>query len=89
MWDADASPTSNFRYKIANYTGMDSNSFNWSGSVTTFTNVPISNNTAINLFNYSYLSNLAFIHYFVQVPSEEPPGNKTSLTIFTGWSVAS
>ncbi len=77
-------PTSKFRYKINNNTG-EAGAFNWSGSQTMFANIPISNETALALLNYSDNIDSARVDIEITVPSDEPSGFKSSSLLFTGW----
>ncbi len=80
-------PSTNYQYKIDNTT-IEAGSFNYTGSVTSWTNIPNQNNTAINLFNYSTLNDTAEMDIQITVPLDEPPGNLTSNLIITGYYTA-
>ncbi len=80
-------PSTNYQYKIDNTT-IEAGSFNYTGSVTSWTNIPNQNNTAINLFNYSTLNDTAEMDIQITVPLDEPPGNLTSNLILTGYYIA-
>jgi hypothetical protein len=86
LWDTQQGPSSYFRYKIDNFTA-EAGAFNWSGSQTSWSNVPQSNTTVIDFFNYTDATDVAEIDILVTVPPDEGPGNKTSSLVFTGWYV--
>ena len=80
LWDAVGLGTIYFQYAAGNYTG-ETPAFNWSGSTTTFTNVPTSNTTFIDYLNYTNATDLARIHLLIRVPNDEPSGNKSSTLV--------
>jgi len=86
LWDTHPNPSSYFQYKIDNYTGEEG-AFNWSSSVTTWTNIPVSNVTAISWFNYSDPADSARIDIKIAVPLDEPAGEKNSTMQLTGYYV--
>lgn len=86
LWVSKPSPTNNLMYRIDNFTGQEG-AFNWSGSVTTYTAIPIVNNTAIKQLNYT-IKNTANMHIEITVPTDEPAGNKSALLLITGWASA-
>ena len=51
LWNSVPSPTSYFMYKVDNRT--EPYSFNFAGSQTTYSNVPIVNTTFISLLNHT------------------------------------
>jgi hypothetical protein len=84
LWTSKQSPTSYFQYKIDTKAGEES-SFNSGSSQLDWQNVPISNETAISQLNYSDTSDEAEIDFLVQVPLDEPAGDKIAYIVFTGW----
>ena len=82
LWRTQSSPSGYFTYKIANFTGEEG-AFNWAGSVTSFTNVPIVNVTAIDQLNFTNSTDIARIEINVTVPSAEPAGDRSSNLSFT------
>ncbi len=86
LWSTQKNPSSYFKYKIDNLTGQE-NSFNWTASITSWTNAPVGNNTVISFLNYTDATDSAEIDVLVSVPPDEPAGAKTSRLVFTGWYV--
>jgi len=86
LWTSQPAASEYFRYRIDNVTGEE-NSFNWTLSTTTWTNVPTSNNTVINYLNYSDATDSAEIEILVTVPPQESPGTKSSRLVFTGFYI--
>ncbi len=84
LWVTQPSPTSYFRYLIANYTGEEG-AFNWSGSQITWSNVPTSNNTAIDYLNYTDASDVARFDINITVPPDESAGSKGAVLSFIAW----
>ena len=84
LWVTQTSPTTYFRYLIANYTG-EAGAFNWSGSQTTWSNVPTSNNTAVDYLNYTDASDVARFDINVTVPPDESAGSKAAVLSFIAW----
>ena len=72
----------NYRYK-ANTTS-ELNSFNYSGSNTSFINVPLLNGLLLGQFNYTNTADSAIVDIEINVPLDEPGGIKTSTMTFTG-----
>lgn len=83
LWDSEGSPSAFFQYKADNDTS-ELNSFNYTGSTTTFTNVPTSNQTFLQKLNYSDAADQAEIDLRIEVPATEPAGDKSSTILFTG-----
>jgi len=83
LFVSSASPTNNFQYLIRNTT---KNCFVSTGTQTTFTSAPTSTTRAIHQFNftlgYQPDCNNVSIDFNVTVPSDESPGNKSSLVTF-------
>ncbi len=86
LWDSKPSPTDYFNYSVGWVSG-EVGAFNWSGSTTSWTNVPLVNVTFIDYLNYSDTNDSAEIELQIMVPLDEPPGAKSSNLIFTGWYV--
>ena len=85
LWTSlgNANPTSNYQFKIDNFTGQGG-AFNWPWSITTFTNVPNSTDMlkAISGFNYTLGRNTAEIDINITVPLTEGAGVKSSTITF-------
>ncbi len=86
LWQTQALPSSYYQYKIDNVSA-EQNSFNWTASITTWSNVPEANTTLISRFNYTDATDSAEIDLQVTVPSGEGAGNKWSTLQFTGWYI--
>ncbi len=85
LWETDPSPTWRFMYKVANYSGED-NSFNWSGTVTSWTNIPSSPaGMIISYLNYTNVTDSARVDINVTVPPNEPAGDKGAQLNFIAW----
>ena len=67
-----------------NFTGEEG-AFNLSSTVTTWTNVPASNISFVSLFNYSDARDSLEIDFLLEVPGNEPPGNKNASLWITAW----
>jgi len=87
LWDSEPNPSNYFQYKVDIYPN-ESNSFNYSGSVTNWTDIPISNNTIIDFLNYTDTNDTAEIDILIEVPLNELAGSKSALLTFTGWYVS-
>ena len=81
LWNSVPSPTSYFMYKVDNRT--EPYSFNYAGSQTTYSNVPIVNTTFISLLNHTNATDLAEVDFNLTVPSQEIPGIKSANISFT------
>jgi len=87
IWASNQSPSEYFQYKIDNVTGEE-DAFNSTSSATAWTYFNASANlTSIIEFNYSDDRDSAEIDINLTVPPDEPPGNKESNIIFTGYYV--
>jgi hypothetical protein len=84
LWQSVGAPNQYFQYKIGNVSG-EAGAFNWTGSLTTFTNISTTGNPSINRLNYSDLTDIARTDIFVQVPSNEPPAVRNSTVTFTSY----
>ncbi|MCD6496556.1 MAG: hypothetical protein J7K54_04765 [Candidatus Aenigmarchaeota archaeon] len=84
MWDTHPEPSSYYMYKVDNVTGEE-NSLNWSSPNTTssWSPVPDVNGSAMSFFNYSDATDEAEIDLYIEPPSGEPAGVKTSTLLFT------
>ena len=83
LWNSAPNPTDKFRFKIGNTT--ENNAFNWSGSITNWTNLPNSIETAvvtITSFDYHDTNDSAEVDLYVKVPTDEPFGEKQSKIVF-------
>jgi len=83
LWDSASSPSSYFRYKADSYPG-EGGSFNYSGSQTSWANVPVSDSLLLDNLNYTSGNSSFEADLSIQVPGDEPPGAKNSTIIFTG-----
>lgn len=99
LWDTYSTESTFFQYSIDNATAYTSSntfseenaSFNWSDSATTpaWFNIPLTNFSAnIRQLNYSDVTDEAEIDVRIQVPSDEPAGDKGSTVTITGWVAA-
>ena len=80
LWESVANPTDKFQFKIGNTTEKDS--FNWSESITDFTNLPTSAVVAVNSLDYHDTSDSAEADIRVDVPTDEPLGTRQSKIVF-------
>lgn len=87
IWDTQPSASKYFQYKVDIYPN-ESGSFNYSGSVTNWTYIPISNESIIDFFNYTNTNDTAEIDILIEVPLSESSGAKSGLLTFTGWYVS-
>lgn len=76
-------PSDNFRFKIDELAGY-SGAYNAS-TITSFTNVPEQNMTIIYEFNDTSMKNKLEVDIAINVPSDEPGGDKSSIITFTGF----
>jgi hypothetical protein len=81
LWTSDPSPTSSYQFKMDL---LENNSFNWSESITTWTNVPTGSLIAVNALNHSDTNDSAELDIKVAPPSFEPYGTKSSTITLTG-----
>ena len=81
LWESVANPTDKFQFKIDNLTA-ELYSFNWTASLTDFTNLPTAAVVAIVDLNYSDATDSAEADLKVEVPSDEPAGAKQSKITF-------
>ena len=86
IWEQQQSPSSYYRYKVDSYP-QENGSFNYTASTTSWTNIPLVNTTFLRLLNYSDANDTAEIDILLNVPLDEPAGNKNSTLTFTGWYV--
>ncbi len=82
LWVRAALNTSYFRIKADQTSEI--NSFNYSGSITSWTNVPDSYIILIRDLDWHNSSDSAEADLYVLVPPDEPPGNKNSTLTFLG-----
>ncbi|NQV09350.1 hypothetical protein HQ529_05870 [Candidatus Woesearchaeota archaeon] len=87
IWDTQPAASRYFQYKVDNFTS-ELNSFNYSGSITNWTYIPISNNSIIDFLNYSDPTDTAEIDILIEVPLAESAGDKSGLLTLTGWYVS-
>lgn len=81
LWQSVSNPSQYYKFKIDNVTG-ETFAFNWTGSVTNFTNVTSSQINAIHTLNYSNIKDSAEIDVYVKVPPNEPPTVRNSTMTF-------
>lgn len=74
--------TDTFRFMAGNVS-TEPNTFNWSGSITSFTNFTDTAQTVISAMNFSNSSDETEVEVLINVPTDEPAGNKTADVIFT------
>ncbi|NIO20639.1 MAG: hypothetical protein GTN76_07845 [Candidatus Aenigmarchaeota archaeon] len=86
LWVSAGLPSDYFNYSVDWFSG-EIGAFNWSGSTTTWTNVPLVNVTFIDSLNYTDNNDSAEVEMQIMVPLDEPPGAKSSTLIFTGWYI--
>ncbi len=85
LWDTYEDTASQyFQYEVDNVTGEE-NSLNWSSQNTTssWAPVPVVNGSAISFLNYSDATDEAEIELYIEVPTGETAGVKTSTIWFT------
>ncbi len=86
LWDSMQEESSYFQYKIDNVTGEEG-AFNSTRSAIAWTNFTLTNGTGIYQFNYSNDRDSAEVDINITVPAAEPPGDKNSTILFTGYYV--
>lgn len=86
LWNSTATPNDLYQYKTDNVTGEEG-SFNGTRSAITYTNMPKDNLTVLAGFNHSDLQDSAEVEINVTVPLDEPPGQKTSTVVYTGYYI--
>ena len=82
LWISQPLGTKYFQFKVDNYT-EENGSFIWDGSNTTFTNIAATESFAFNELNYSDATDEAEIDLLIEVPSDEPTGDKESAVVLT------
>jgi hypothetical protein len=83
LWDSVTAPSSYYRYKVDSLSG-EGGAFNWSGSQTSWANVPQTNTTFVNNLNYTAGNSSFEVDINITVPGDEPPGTKSSTLLFAG-----
>jgi len=83
LWETAPAPSAYFQYKVDWLSG-ESGAFNWSGSQTSWANVPQTNTSFVDYLNYTAGNSSLEIDIAIQVPGEESPGSKSSTLIFAG-----
>ena len=81
LWLSIANPNQYYKFKIDNVT-TELNAFNWSASVTSFTNMPADDTSAIISLKYPDTNDTAEIDIYVEVPPGESPGARNSTVNF-------
>jgi hypothetical protein len=81
LWESVPNPTEKFQFKVDNVT-TEKNSFNWSESITTFTNMPTAAVVAVVDLNYQDSTDSAEVDLKIEVPTDEPLGVRTSKIVF-------
>ena len=84
LWISQPLGTKYFQFKVDNYT-EENGSFIWDGSQTTFVDIPPAEALilAFNELNYSDATDEAEIDLLIEVPSDEPGGDKESAVVLT------
>jgi hypothetical protein len=85
-WQSYPDNTEYFQFKIDN-DSTEINSFNWTASITTWTNltnIANYNNTAVAYLNYQDANDEAEIDIKIKVPENEPPGHKQATIYIIG-----
>lgn len=86
LWVSAGLPSNYFNYSV-DWFPNEIGAFNWSGSTTTWTNVPLVNGSFIDSLNYTDTNDSAEVEIQIMVPWDEPPGPKSSTLVFTGWYI--
>jgi hypothetical protein len=81
LWESVSHPSNKFQLKVDNITA-ELFSFNWSESLTSFTNVPAAQTLAIADLDYRDSNDSAEIDLHVDVPTGEPAGERTTNLTF-------
>ncbi|MCD4666751.1 hypothetical protein K8R47_03000 [archaeon] len=84
LWDRKQLASGFYQAKVD---AAEANSFNVAGSSTSFFNIPNTNQTFIDRFNHSDSNDEAEVDINIEVPLDEPAGNKSSQLSFTGYYV--
>ncbi|MEM5871721.1 MAG: hypothetical protein QW051_02500 [Candidatus Aenigmatarchaeota archaeon] len=84
LWETTSIPqeSSYFQYK-ADWLANEQGAFNWSASQTTWANVPLTDSNLVKKLNYTTGNNSFETDIKIIVPSDEPPGTKSSTLIFS------
>jgi hypothetical protein len=83
LWFTELLDSQYYQFKIDNVTG-ESNAFNWTGSITSWFNMPITGDViAIDQLNYTDSKDSVEVDVRLEVPPNEPPGAKISTIVFT------
>lgn len=85
LWDTISQPTDYFNYSV-DWVPGEEGAFNWSGSQTSSVNIPQvdENVTFIDYLNYTSGNSSAEIDIYIEVPTGEPAGDKSSTIMFAG-----
>jgi len=91
IWDRAASPSSYYMFKADNETDDTDPAkrlaANWSNSTITWKNMPDTNTTFLDYFNWSNATDTVELDIAIEVPPDEPAGDKYSWIRLTGWYV--
>jgi len=82
LWSVVGNPNNYFKFKVDNNAGEEW-AFNWLKSATSWLQMPITA-AVIGLaeFNYSDEADSAEVDLYIEVPPNEPPGNRSSIITF-------
>jgi hypothetical protein len=83
LWDSVPSQSIYFRYKVDWLSG-EGGAFNWSGSQTSWANVPTTNTTFVDYLNYTAGNSSLEVDINITIPGDETPGTKSSIIVFAG-----
>ena len=82
LWSSFQAPLDTYFYQFKANNSEEQNSFNWQLSQTTWENMSSSEKLVIAYLNHTDSNDLAAIDLRVEVPGDEPPGNKQSTVYF-------
>jgi hypothetical protein len=85
LWESQSNPSEYYQFKADNSSEL--NSFNYSDSITTWTNMSTTDIGFIYWLNHSDNSDSAELDLLVKVPDDEPPGKRNSTITITGYYV--
>jgi hypothetical protein len=83
LWSTQPAPSPYYQYKVDWLSG-EGGAFNWSGSQTSWANVPQTNTSFVRNLNYTSGNSSFEADINITVPQGEPPGAKSSTIVFSG-----
>jgi hypothetical protein len=83
LWDSVPNPSSYFTYKVDNFP-TEGGAFNYSGSQTSWANIPDTNTSFVKNLNYTAGNRSVEVDLGIIVPQAEPPGTKSATILFAG-----